>query len=397
MTKRVLFLMSDTGGGHRAAAEAIGEALRERYGADNVAIELVDVFKTYTSFPLNHMPEFYPWLINHSKSSWGMGYKLSNTRRSARVMSRAMYVTGEKRMKRMVREHPADVVVCVHSVLTRPAFDAFLNSGDDRPPFITVVTDLVSTHMFWYDKRVDRTLVPTQIAYNRGLLAAIAPDKMRITGLPVHPRFSTMPTTAEARESLGWDADLPAILMIAGGDGMGPMYKTARALDARGLKCQLAIVTGRNKVLLDKLQAAEWNQPTHLYGFMKDIPRLMAAASILVSKAGPATICEACISALPLILFDAIPGQETGNVDYVVENHAGQFAPTPRAVADTAAAWLAEGEPGLQRWADNAHRIAHPNAVWDIADEVWALANKPRVATGRSKNRLVNAARLLKM
>jgi 1,2-diacylglycerol 3-beta-galactosyltransferase len=395
--KRILFLMSDTGGGHRAAAEAIGEALRLRHGPDNVAIELVDVFKAYTSFPLNYMPEFYPWLINHSKSSWGMGYKLSNSRRSARVMSRAMYVTGEKRMKRMVREHPADVVVCVHSVLTRPAYDAYVNSGDERPPFITVVTDLVSTHMFWYDKRVDRTLVPTQAAYDRGLTASIPPGKMRVTGLPVHPRFSAIPSQAEARAALGWHPDLPAILMIAGGDGMGPLYKTARAIDARGLKCQIAIVAGRNKALLEKLQDSEWNQPTHLYGFMRDMPQLMAAASVLVSKAGPATISEACIAGLPLVLFDAIPGQETGNVDFVVENNAGAFAPNPRAVADTVESWLSEGVIGLKQRSTNAQRIAHPNAVWEIADEVWALANGPRIPTGRAQRRLLDPSRLLRV
>src|SRR5690606_36123924 len=94
LTKRVLFLMSDTGGGHRAAAEAIAEALQRKYG-EQVEIELIDVFKKYTSFPWNYMPEFYPWLINHSKSSWGMGYKLSNTRRRAKAMSQGMYVTME--------------------------------------------------------------------------------------------------------------------------------------------------------------------------------------------------------------------------------------------------------------------------------------------------------------
>ncbi|MBK8020373.1 MAG: glycosyltransferase [Chloroflexi bacterium] len=384
MTKRILFLMSDTGGGHRAAAEAIGAALQQRYGDDNLAIELVDVFKSYSPFPLNYMPEFYPWLINHSKSSWGMGYKLSNSRRSAKVMSRAMYVTAEKRMKMMVREHPADVVVCVHSILTRPAVDAFVNAADDRPPFITVVTDLVSTHMFWYDKRVERTLVPTETAYERGVMAGLKSSSMRVTGLPVHPSFSNIPSQHEARALLGWDLNLPTILMVGGGDGMGPLFKNARALNARKLRCQIAIIAGRNRSLQTKLEESDWNQPTHIYGFMKDMPRLMAASSILVSKAGPATLCEACIAGLPMILFDAIPGQETGNVDYVVDNKAGVFAPTPRNVADAAEAWLSEGPAGLKRRSENARRIAHPNAVWDIADEIWQYAHQPRLATNRA-------------
>ncbi|MBL8133607.1 MAG: glycosyltransferase [Anaerolineae bacterium] len=397
MKKRILFLMSDTGGGHRAAAEAISAALLQRYGEDNLSIELVDVFKSYSPFPLNYMPEFYPWLIKNGKSSWGMGYKLSNSRRSAKVMSRAMYVTAEKQMKRMVHENPADVIVCVHSVLTRPAVDAFMHAADDRPPFLTVVTDLVSTHMFWYDKRVERTLVPTEAAFERGVLAGLKPEHMRVTGLPVHPRFSEIPSQHEARAALGWDPHLPAILMVGGGEGMGPLYKNARALNARKLKCQLVIIAGRNKSLQTRLEESDWNQPTHIYGFMKDMPRLMAASSILVSKAGPATICEACIAGLPMILFDAIPGQETGNVDYVVDNNAGVFAPTPRSVADAAEAWLAEGSAGLRRRSENARRIAHPNAVWDIADEIWQYAHHPRIPTQRSISLIkrISATRLL--
>ena len=382
MTKRVLFLMSDTGGGHRAAAEAISEAMCRKYG-EKVEVELVDVFKSYSPFPWNFMPEFYPWLISHSKSSWGMGYKLSNTQRRAKVLSQGMYLTVEARIKQMLREHPADVVVSVHSLLTRLAMQA-MNAGETRPPFVVVITDLVSTHMFAYDHRADRTIVPTDPAYERGLEAGLLPEQMRITGLPVHPRFTEgLPDKATARQTLGWNATLPTLLLVGGGEGMGPLYKVARAINSRRLKCQLVIIAGRNKELKDQLEISRWNQPTHVYGFVNDMPRLMSAADVLVSKAGPATICEACIAGLPMILYDAIPGQETGNVDYVVANDAGLFAPSPREVADVAQAWLAEGAAGLARRSANARRIGRPNAVWEIAEEIWDYAHRPPIPTNR--------------
>src|SRR5690606_39877298 len=56
------------------------------------------------------MPELYPWLINHSKSSWGVGYKLSNTHRRAHVLSRGMYVTMERYLRQMIHDHPSDVI-----------------------------------------------------------------------------------------------------------------------------------------------------------------------------------------------------------------------------------------------------------------------------------------------
>lgn len=383
MTKRVLILMSDTGGGHRAAAEAIREALFIQHGQSSVHVELVDVFREYSPVPLKYMPEFYPWWINHSKSSWGVGYNLSNTKRRAKILSQGMYVTIESGLKRMIREHPADVVVCVHSVLTRPAMRALLRF-ERRPPFVVVVTDLVSTHHFWYDRQCERCLVPTQPAYERGLESGLRPEQLRITGLPVHPRFSKdLPLKEDARRTLGWDLNRPAVLLVGGGEGMGPIYKTARAINARRLNCQLVIIAGHNRALKDQLESSDWNQPTRVYPFVKDMPTLMAATDILVTKAGPATISEACIAGVPMILYDAIPGQETGNVDYVTQNKVGVFAPDPYAVSAVVEEWLAEGADGLHRRSEAARRLGRPGAVFDIADEIWRYAHHGLISTNR--------------
>lgn len=382
VAKRILFLFSDTGGGHRAAAEAIRDALYLQHGRDALRVAMVDVFKE-TLFPLNYMPELYPWIVNHGKSSWGVGYNLSNTNRRAKAITNYMYLTNGHRLRKMARLNPADVVVCVHSVIARPSLKAFLTL-EERPPFITVVTDLVSTHMFWYDKRSDRCLVPTQAAYDRGLECGLTPEQLRVTGLPVNPRFNDgLVDKLEARQGLGWNPTLPTIMLVSGGEGMGPLYETARAINEQQLKCQLVVITGKNKQLKEKLNASHWNQPTHIYGFVTDMPRMMAAADVMITKAGPATISEACIAGLPLILSDAIPGQETGNVEYVLENNAGVYAPDPHDVADTLRAWLAEGEAGLKQRADNARQIARPNAVWDIASEVWEAAHQPRIPVQR--------------
>jgi len=378
--KRIIFLMSDTGGGHRAAAEAIRVALLTRYEVD---VQLVDVFRSYSPFPWKYMPEFYPWLVNHSKSSWGMGYKLLDTTHSAKTAARGMYLTMESRLKQMIRENPADAIVSVHSILTRPSMHALL-AAPKRPPFVVVVTDLVTTPMFWYDRRADKTFVPTQTAFDRGLKAGLLPDQMRVTGLPVNPHFiKSLPDKLEARASLGWDPTLPTILIVGGGDGMGPIYKNAQAIDALRLPCQLAVIAGRNHQLKRQLEETHWNQPTHIYSFVKDMPRLMAASDVLVTKAGPSTICEACIAGLPMILYDAIPGQEDGNVTFVVENGAGAFCPSPYEVADTVAEWLHGGQRHLHQLSRNAKRIARPDAVWEIADELWRVAHLGQIQNPR--------------
>src|SRR5690606_12399393 len=180
------------------------------------------------------------------KESWGASYKLSNTKGSARIVSTTIYHTIENGLKRMFREHPADVVVSVHSLITRPAMKALMLKPY-RPPFLVVVTDLFTTHRLWYERRVERCLVPSEAAYRTGLETGLKPAQLRITGLPVHPRFiNGLTGKAEARAALGWDPNLPAILLVGGGDGMGPVYRTARAINERRLNCQLIVIAGRN-------------------------------------------------------------------------------------------------------------------------------------------------------
>lgn len=392
--KRILFLMSDTGGGHRAAAEAIRDALTELYGADAFTSEMVDVYRQLR-YPSNTMPELYPWIVKNGVHVWTLGYRLFDTRRTARMVTRLMYRNNRKRLRRMAETHPADVVVCVHSVIGPPSMDAYLSLAE-RPPFVTVVTDLVSTPAFWYDPRVDLCMVPTQAAYNRGLTMGMRADQMRVTGLPVHPRFSqvidSLSTTdkTSARASLGWQPDMPTVLMMAGGEGMGPVFKTAEMVveqtTSRGLKCQLVVVAGKNKPLKAQLDEAAlvWREkmPVHPYGFVTEMPRMMAAADILVTKAGPATICEACIAGLPMIISGLVPGQEDGNVDFVVDNDAGTFAPGPHLVAQAVVNWLSEPRQRLEQRAENARKLARPDAVWEIARTVWQYADRSPLQTG---------------
>jgi 1,2-diacylglycerol 3-beta-galactosyltransferase len=385
LKKRIVFIMSDTGGGHRAAAEAIRDALISRYGAEQVEATLIDVFKA-SYFPFNKAPELYPRWVKHGKRSYEMSFNLTDTRFRASLISRTYYLAHARRFRKLFAQYPADVVVCVHSILNRPVKRAY-NALEQRPPFVTVVTDLVSTHFFWYDKTVEKCYVPTQAAYERGIEAGLRPDQLHITGLPVHPQFlENLGDKAAARAELGWLPDKPAILMVAGGDGMGPLYETAQAINAQRLDCQLAIVAGRNELLKARLDAAEWQQPTHIYGFVRNMPRLMTAADILVTKAGPGTITEAACAGLPMILFDAIPGQESGNVTYVVENNAGVYAPKPQVMAQIVSDWLSEGADGLAQRAEHARQIANPKAVWEIAEAVWEWAHQPPVA-GRPKRR----------
>ncbi len=379
--KRVVFLMSDTGAGHRAAADAIRAAMEARYPG-LYAFELVDVYRRYTPFPFTRLPEIYPRWVDYAPLTWELVYHAANAPYRGRLAMAVINRLWRGGTRRMVVEHSADVVVSVHALFSRPIMHAFNQTRVDRPPFVTVITDLVTTHAFWYERDVDRCLVPTQAAYDRGRAFGLSPDQLRVTGLPVHPQFvdGLLPKD-EARRRLNLHPTLPAILVAGGGDGMGPVYDITRELNRRQLAMQLVVIAGRNRVLRRRLEAVRWNQPTLIYPFVNNMPELMAAADILVTKAGPTTICEACLAGLPIVLSGAVPGQEDGNVTFVVQSQAGAYAPGAQQVADTVAQWLAAGSGALSRRAAQARRLASPGAVWEIADEIHAQVQRGPLPT----------------
>jgi len=369
----ILFLFSDTGGGHRSAADAIIEAIHLEYG-DAFTTEMLDFFKSHAPLPFNKMPDWYPDMVR-APQLWGLSFKMSDGRVRARAITASMWPYVGRAAREIVREHPADLIVTVHPLATTIILKAL---GRNRPPFITVVTDMVTAHALWYDQRADLTLVPTETARQRAIEYTMSPEKVRVVGQPVAQRYCVPAGDKDVlREKLGWERDKTIALLVGGGEGMGPLGKTARAIDASGLNMALAIVAGRNQRLKRHLESYDWQIPVHIYGFTHELPDFMRAADVLVTKAGPGTIAEALNAGLPIILYAKLPGQEDGNVTFVVDERVGVWAPHPQRVVETLRKWVQNPEI-RSGYAENCRRAARPDAARQIArsiGEVLELQN----------------------
>ncbi len=358
----ILFLFSDTGGGHRAAMEAIIEALQLEFG-HAVTTEMVDFLKDYAPPPYNRLPRFYPEMVKLPEL-WGMSYKISDGRPQARLVTSTFWPIVRRAARRLVKEHPADLLVSVHPLATSFLLKAL---GKNRPPFVTVVTDMVSTHALWFDKRADLILVPTCMARESALENHMAPKKVRVAGQPISERHCQADCDKPSmREKLGWPVDKFTVLLVGGGDGMGPLAETARAIDESGLDVNMVIVAGRNTKLRDYLETLSWENPTYIYGFTHDMPDFLRASDAIVTKAGPGTIAEALAASLPIILYAKLPGQEDGNVTYVESRGVGVWAPDPLKVVRTLTRWVCRPAERAQV-AENCRSAARPDAARVIA------------------------------
>jgi 1,2-diacylglycerol 3-beta-galactosyltransferase len=370
--RKITFLCAETGGGHRSAASSIIEALNTYHGDKNFEISLVDIFKDYAPRPLDRVDRFYAQVAKTPKA-WGISYRWTDSRRRAQLLHQAAWPYVRRSMDRLLRENESDLLVSVHF-----ASNALLRAlGPRRPAYMTVVTDLVTTHALWYDRRVDQCLVPTEAARRRALECGLSPDQVHTTGLPVSSTFTDVPGDwLSLRQQLGWPVDRPVVLLVGGGDGVGPVYSLARTIAASGLPLTLAIVTGRNTRLQKRLEEQSWEVPTHIYGFARNMPQLMAASDILLSKAGPGTLSEAFQMGLPVILYHCLPGQEEGNVQHVLDGSAGIWAPHTQQVLD-ALSHLIDDPQARRFMAAASFALARPEASRDVADRVAALALRP--------------------
>lgn len=357
----IMFLFSDTGGGHRAAAVAIQEALQAEF-PDQVDWEMVDFFKDYAPPPLNNAGPDYSNMAQFP-DFWELIFEASNTRTISKLAQLLAWPLVKSGMERLIAEHPCDMIISVHPIINTPILHGY---GGNHPPYLTVVTDMITTHEYWYNKASDLIIVPTEDAYERGVKLGIEPERMRIVGLPIKEGYRNPVSKEEARKKLGLPQDVPLVLMVSGGEGMGPLEETVDAIEQAEIPTGLVIITGNNAALRARLQARQYKFPTSVIGFTSDMPAYMQACDIIVTKAGPGTISEAFVAGLPIILYSKIPGQENGNVDYVVRHQAGVWEPDPRKMAAVLGEWLSD--PALlEAFAASSRSLGRPDSSRIIA------------------------------
>ncbi len=358
----ILFLFSDTGGGHRSSTEAVIEALHLEYD-DLFSTQMVDIFLDVAPRPLAYAPKWYPYMVRVPEV-WGMGFRISNTNRRAKLLVESAYPYVQRTVRKVIRRYPADMIVSLHPLANDPFLHAL---GKNRPPFITVVTDLVTTHALWYHQDVDLCLVPTEAAYQRAMLAGLSAEQVKVVGLPVADRFcQPIGDKKVLRQQLGWPAEGTVVLLVGGGEGMGPLEKTAVAISEANLPITLVVIAGRNAELKQRLETRQWPMKTLIYGFVHEMPDFMRAADILVTKAGPSTITEALNAGLPIILYSRLPGQEDGNVDYVISEGVGVWAPKTSYIVSAIVAWITHPKQ-LELAAEACRQAARPEAAREIA------------------------------
>lgn len=265
-----------------------------------------------------------------------------------------------KALSKALNNIKPDLVVSVHPLMQHipiRILKSRVRSGASKPiNFATVVTDFTTCHNTWFHPEATRCFVPTEYCKDLAKRNGLNEGQLVLHGLPIRPAFSKpLPPKKQMKKKLGMDPNVPAVLLVGGGEGMGKLEDTVDQIAAKlGKLCQVVVICGRNKKLLDKLRAKKYPGGTQIVatGFIDNIHEYMHACDAIVTKAGPGTIAEALIAGLPILLNGNVPCQEEGNIPYVVDNKVGAFETRVPEIASILEEWLSpSNRPELEQMA----------------------------------------------
>ncbi|HUW63552.1 MAG TPA: glycosyltransferase [Spirochaetia bacterium] len=321
---KLLTLSVSAGAGHMRAAQALARALAETYPP--AVMPVVDTSRYVSPFLQKVALGLYLEMVRVTPRVYGYIYRqLEDGQTSGRskvefnrVLNR---LTAPKLARLIAAEDPA-ALVCTNPI-PLGVLDYLKSRGKLAVPVVAAVTDF-TIHSFWVFDAVDLYLVADEALVPQLVRQGIAAGRVAVTGIPIDPVFAGPLDREEERGRLGLAPDVPCVLIMGGGLGLGPLEAVVQALGQIRTAVQLLVVAGNNTVLKGRVEklAPTLSHPCRVFGFVQEIHRLMGAADLMIGKAGGLSCAEALAMGLPIFIIDPIPGQEERNAEFLVERGA---------------------------------------------------------------------------
>src|SRR5437773_3166884 len=378
---KILIISSDTGGGHRSAAAAIVAGIESFVKGESYAVRVVRAVEESHQLAAK-LVAIYNWLLRHKQHWMKYYYWLINRfRPETREFFHSRSITYVRDLFERWCPH---IVVSVHP-LTQHIFARVLKELGlaERIPLVTVVTD--PYYGFWKGWACDDVrlyLVASEDARRQLIDYGIAPERIKISGMPVHPKFSFPGDDAArvARQALGLDPEKFTVFVNAGWEGGGNIPQIFSELVHGELDVQAIFLAGRNEELRATAEslASQAPFPIKVIGYSEHVEQLMSAANVMISKLGGLTTFEALACRLPIIA-DAITTpmpQEMGTANLIIKRGAGILLQQARDIVPVVRR-LVEDSAHYSAMRAATIGLAIPNATRQIVEEITALLPAP--------------------
>lgn len=340
---RVLILSASYGSGHNAVARAL-EASLQAAGAET---RIVDHFRDLVHPAFDRWSRrLYAAILRRAPAVWGFGYWVGDRLSPSSGLVFGMGSLGTPRLLSLLERERPDLVVSTHPT-PAGALSDLRRRGVTRIPHALVYSDF-AVHRQWIPPLVDLHCVPAESVRADLIAHGIAPDRVLASGLPVRAEFEQPTDPTSARRALGLDLERPVVLAMAGAFGWtGDLPAATGVLRDLPVPLQALIVAGHDGALRARLKESVRGagRRVRVLGYTDEMRQLMAAADLLVTKAGGVSLAEAIACDLPVVCFGSLPGHERRNERFIVE--AGAALRARSAVELGAVVRRTLTEPGL--------------------------------------------------
>ncbi len=348
---KVVILSASTGGGHMSASNALKDYLKSN-SVDAMVIDAIE----YISPLLNKtVTEIYEYMAKKNPLLWKMMYNSSNKKSLNNIIGKTNSFIGNKLLPLLESCNP-DVIVTTHPFTTEMVSELKKNKKTSIP-LICIITDY-APHRTWISPNVDAYVVANENMITPMIEMEVEPDKIYPFGIPVDDAFFNRQDKKKLMNELKLKSGIPTILIMAGSCGLANIEKIYKELQSIEKDFQIIIITGKNKKLYENMQKViagektdiknkilakisekapesmkfikqyqnktdtfRYPKNTQLIYFTNEVEKYMSVSDLILTKPGGLTVSEALACNLPMALYDAIPGQEEENANFLVSNN----------------------------------------------------------------------------
>ena len=319
--KRILLMYISQVSGHRQSAVAIQKALK----AADPDCEIKSLNGFGHTFPVIEkiVNTAYMGVIKRAPKIWEYLYDNPKIIETFREFKENIYKNSHKKLDPLLSEFGPDVVICTQAFPCGMVADYKL-AHKASFKVVGVLTDF-APHSYWLHPGVDHYVVPSDEAKERFIKEGIPAHKIQVFGIPIRHKFAEKLDRAAIAEKLRLSLDIPTVLIMGGGQGLGPIKDAVKSLMRLDRPLQMIVIAGTNTKLhhwLKKVQR-QHDKKIVFYSYASNVDELMEVSTLIISKPGGLTTSECLAKGLPMIVVDPIPGQEERNAQFLVSGGMG--------------------------------------------------------------------------
>ncbi|MBI3333163.1 MAG: hypothetical protein HYZ93_03640 [Candidatus Omnitrophica bacterium] len=371
---RILIMYITVRSGHFQAARALEQGIRSLNPRAQVLT--IDAFQYLNPILARIVDRMYLSVIQKLPELWDYLYDNPEVVQRSDRLRRLLHRYDSPRLQGLLEEFRPDAIACTQAFPCGLVADYKKEKGLTIPLY-GVITDF-SPHAYWVHDQVDGYLVPSESSREWLVAHQVKPERVFPIGIPIDPVFEEVPPVERIRRRLQLSNGVPTILLMGGGQGLGPMLEAVEALDSVDRPLQLLVVTGSNEKLYHRLitLVPRLRHTAQIFGHVDFIADLMGVADLIITKPGGLTTSEALAKGLPLVVLDPIPGQEVKNARFLAGAKVAREVRTAPELPGVVR-HLIDHPAELQAMAQSARRLGRPSSAANGARLILGMGSDP--------------------